>query len=225
VSTDLKSRYQALHQEMLAQFERTVILENQWVLYVLLAWQNLAACIVSHLLLEVWGLHYPRWPYLVIWLAQAALALGTVRCFSGRPQIEESPLEPINKRIWLVFLFLSFNVAILNVLLGLPVFIMLPALAGLGSFAFTAMTAMISKKFSIFGLWMFLTGIVMARLPQYGFLLFGGSWWVVLHVLAVVFFLRRRHRLARPSEADAAQLPLALRRAVPVPVRGQDLCA
>jgi hypothetical protein len=206
---NLKPRYEALHDEMVDQFERTVVLENHWVMYVLLAWQNLVACVFSYVLLEIYELHYPRWPYAAIWLIQAGIALATFRYFSGKPRIEESPLEPINKRIWLVFLFLCFNVAILNILLGLPVFVMLPALAGIGSFAFTAMTALISKRFSIAGLWMFATGIIMARFPEYGFLLYGASWWIVLHILALIFY-RKRHRYAADIELpSAAAIPIS----------------
>jgi hypothetical protein len=194
MANDFQSRYDALHREMMLQYERTAAIENHWLIYLLLAWEHLAACILSHLFVETYDVQL-RWPYVVIWLAQILVAVASVKFVAGRPRIEESPLEPMNKRIWLLFVFLCINVAVLNVILGLRIFVMLPALAVLSSMAFTAMTTLMSKKFTLAGLWMFATGIAMANFPEYGFLIYGGSWWLVLHVLAAIFY-RKRGRYA-----------------------------
>jgi len=193
MSDDLKSRYAALHAEMVRQFERAAVLERHWLIYALLGWECLAACLISHLLLEVYAIQL-LWPYVVVWLVQIAVAIPTIKLISGPPQIEVSPIEPMYTRVWVMFVFLCINVAVLNVILGLPVFVMLPALAVVSSSAFTAMAAMISRKFALAGLWMFFTGIAMAYFPCAGFLIYGGSWWLVLDVLAGVFYVEHQPR-------------------------------
>src|SRR5438128_1934919 len=68
---DLSSRHAALQRELVAQLERTAARENHWLIYLLLGWEHLAACIASYYLLEVLGYrnHPDRWPHLVVWLS------------------------------------------------------------------------------------------------------------------------------------------------------------
>jgi hypothetical protein len=106
-ASDLKARYAALRREMVEQMERTIAVENHWLIYTLLAWENLIACGISFYFLEGVGLQYPhRWPYAVLWLSQILIAFLTIKLIRGRPRIEESPLKPIINRVWGVFLFL-----------------------------------------------------------------------------------------------------------------------
>jgi hypothetical protein len=194
--SELQARHEALWREMIDQFERTAAVENHWLFYALLGWENLAACGVSHYLLEVKGWHDRRWPFVAVWLAQIFVAIATVKLVSGRPRTEESPLEPINKRIWTMFILLCINVAVLNVIAGQRVFLFMPALAVLSSFAFTVMTTVVSRRFIAAGIAMFVTGILMARFPAYAFLIYGAGWLAVLETLAVVFWQKRRRWLA-----------------------------
>jgi hypothetical protein len=192
---DLKSRYAALHREMVEQFERTAAVENHWLMYLLLGWEYLTTCAVSHYLLEVLRVQV-RWPYAAVWLTQIVVAAATARLVTGRPQVEESPLEPINRRLWLMFQLLCINVAVLNIVSGQPSFAFLPALAVLSSFGFTVLTTVISRRFMVAGLTMFVTGVLMAVFPAYRFLIFGGGWLLILQSLAVVFLLKRQKWLA-----------------------------
>jgi hypothetical protein len=94
-----------------------------------------------------------------------------------------------------MFFILCFNVAVLNILAEQPLFTFLPALAALSSFGFTVMATFLSPRFTIAGLTMFVIGILMARLPHYAFLIYGGAWWAILQVLAIIFLSRRRRLL------------------------------
>ena len=193
--SELVSRFEAIQREVLTRFERTAALENHWLIYTLLGWQHLATCGASHFLLEVKQLQHPVWPYLVLWGTQILVALGTIKLVSGRPRVSESPIEPMNKRIWTMFLLLAINVCILNVAAGQPIFAFMPTLATLSAFAFTCMTILISRRFMAAGLTMVLTGITMARLPHYQFLIYGAGWWMILQALGLVLWNRRRHIL------------------------------
>ncbi|MCS6976392.1 MAG: hypothetical protein NZM31_05200 [Gemmatales bacterium] len=207
MSATLKERYAAIHREMIEQFERTAAAENHWLMYMLLGVEMMAACAISHYFVEVLELQEGyRWAYVVLWIGQILLAIGTVKLVTwfGRPT-EESPLEPMNKRLWLMFIFLSINIAVLNVLTGLPVFVFLPTLAALSSMAFTALASFVSRRFGLAGLWMFLVGIVTARYPDYGFLIYGAGWFLLLQVLGIVFLLKRRRWLADLDARSAAE--------------------
>ena len=191
MKADLQSRFESLHREMVDQFERTAAVENHWLIYGLLGWEHLAACGVSHYLVQVKELQEPRWLYVVVWLVQIFVALATIKLISGQPRTEESPIEPINKRIWTMFLFLCINIAVLNVVAGQPIFVFMPALAALSSFCFTFMTSLISRRFMAAGLVMFASGILMAKFQTYAFLIYGAGWLVVLQTLSAILWRRR----------------------------------
>jgi hypothetical protein len=115
----------------------------------------------------------------------------------GRPRAEDSPLKPVVNRIWIIFSLLCCNVAVLNVIADQPVFVFLPVLATLSSFAFLVLAAILSARFVAAGLFMFLTGTLIARFPAYGFLIYGTSWLMVLQTLGIIFFGRRNKWLPR----------------------------
>jgi hypothetical protein len=193
----LRVRYAALHREMLEQLERAMARENHWLFYTLLGWQHLVTCAVSYYLVEVARVQAPhRWVYGVLWFTQAVVALTLLRLVRGRPEGEDSPLKPLVNRVWTIFLLLCGNVAMLNVTLGLPVFTLLPVLATLSSFAFLVLSALLSRRFVAAALVMFVTGMLMAHFPAYGFLLYGAGWLLVLQGLGVIFRRRQRRWLA-----------------------------
>lgn len=197
--SDLKARYQILRGEMIDQFEKTAAVENHWLMYTLLGWEHFGTCALSHYLLEA-AVVQSRWQYVLIWLIQILVAIATIKGVTGRLRVEESPLEPINKRIWIMFLFLCISVAVLNVVAGQPIFVFMPALAVLSSFGFTVMTTLFSRRFMMAGLAMFVTGMLMAWFPRYGFPLYGAGWLVVLQTIGLIFLRKRKRWLAECRE-------------------------
>jgi hypothetical protein len=195
----LDGRYAALHREMVEQYERYVAAGNRWALFVFLGWEHLAACAGSHYLLEVARVR-ERWPYALLWLGQVAVALSAFVLAQRWTRAEKSPLQRHVDRTWLVFLLLCWNVAILNVLAGQPVFAFLPVLATLSSFAFLVLASLLSRRFLAAALTLCATGGLIARFPAYGFLIYGAGWLVVLEALGVVFF-RKRRRWQSPGRA------------------------
>jgi hypothetical protein len=129
--------------------------------------------------------------YVIIWLVQILVTWATIHCIASRPRLNESPLEPLNKRIWTIFIFLCINVAVLNVVSGEPIFAFMPVLATLSSFAFSFVTTFISRRFMAAGLTMFVTGMLMARFRTYEFLIYGVGWLIVLETLSLTLWLRR----------------------------------
>ena len=170
MSANLDGRYAALHEEMVEQYERYVAVGNHWALYVFLGWEHLAACAGSYYLLEVARVREP-WPYALLWLGQVAVALSAFVLAQRWTRAEKSPLQRHVDRTWLVFLLLCWNVAILNVLAGQPVFVFLPVMATLSSFAFLVLTSFLSRRFLAAALTLCAAGGLIARFPVYSFLI------------------------------------------------------
>jgi hypothetical protein len=197
----LHDRHRALHNEILAQIEHSIAVENHWLVYALLGWENLAACGVSYYLAEIAKLQAPhRWPYVLVWFAQIAVALATFHFVRSRSRAEDSPYKPLIMRVWTAFLFLSCNVAVLNVIAGLPVFTFLPVLATLSSFALLVLSALLSPRLLAGALVLFITGTLIAYFPAYGFLIYGAGWLIVLETVGLLLYRKRRQLLAGESD-------------------------
>lgn len=205
-AASLERRDAALHAEMVAQYERYVALGGHWALYVFLGWEHLGACAASYWMKERWGWQNP-WAFAALWLVQVGVALGAVTLARVRTPAKKSPLQRHVDRTWTVFLLLCWNVAILNVLAGQPVFVFLPVLATLSSFAFLILSSILSWRFLAAALVLCVCGGLIARFPAYGFLIYGGGWLVVLEALGVVFFRKRKRWLPASAEPAAVVAP------------------
>ena len=190
-AASLAARSAALHREMIEQYERFLAAGNHWVLYAFLGVEHLCTCAGSYYLQSVLGVQSP-WPYFFLWLAQVAVALTAVTLADARTRVAKSPLDRQVCGTWTAFLLLCWGVAALNVLAGHPVFLFLPILATLSSFAFLVLSSFLSRRFVIAALVMCATGGLIARFPAHGFLLYGAGWLLVLEGLAVVFFRKRK---------------------------------
>jgi hypothetical protein len=182
---------------MVAQLERMALVENHGLIYLLLGWEHLVACAVSNYLMANVHLQAPhRWPYLIPWVVWASVALATVWLVRRRAAEDTSPLGAINYRVWATFFLLCGNVVVLNLLAGVPVFVFLPVLATLSSFAFSVLAWVVSRRFLAASLVMFLTGPWIALFPAYGFLIYGCAWFLVLQTLGICL-LRKNHDARR----------------------------
>jgi hypothetical protein len=200
----LSVRYAAARAEAVLQYERYLVAGGHWVLYTVLGWEHLAACALSHYLLENARIQSP-WPYAALWLGQVVMAVSAVTLARRLTPLGRSPLQKGVDRVWLVFLLLCWNVAILNVVTGQALFVFLPVLATLSSFAFLVLTSSLSRRFLPAALVMCAVGGLMARFPAYSFLLYGAGWLVVLQALGVVFFRKRR----LPAESPEGPAPVS----------------
>jgi hypothetical protein len=195
MSSELQARYDAVRREMVEQYQRTAAVENHGLLYTLFGWQFLAACVAAYLCLHVFDIQQ-RWVYFAIKVTQILLFVLTIRLVIGRRTSERSPLEPISKRLWIVYLLLCINIDFLNVVADKPIATHLPALAVLTSFAFSFMTSMFSRRFMLAGNLMVPAGILMAVYPVYGQLIYGVAWLLILQGLGLWFWFDRKHWLA-----------------------------
>jgi len=207
--TTLAERHYAVRRESLAGFERTAFQENYWLTYSLLGWTNLVACGVSHYLVQVMHVQ-DYWPYVLLWVIQIGVALSLTTLVGGSWKTDHLPLLAHVNRVGTVFVLLCWNVAVLNVLLGLPIFVLAPVLATLSSFALLTLSMILSPWLIVAALVMFVTGSLMAMFPQFSFLIYGGGWLLVLQTLGVLFFRKRRRWQQLVPEAAQSATDAAL---------------
>jgi hypothetical protein len=206
----LAERHFALRRESLEEFERIACQENSWLTYTLLGWTNLVACGVSHYLVQVLQIQ-DYWPYVVLWVTQIGVALASTTLTGGGWKTDQLPLLADINRIGTVFVLLCWNVALLNVLLGLPIFVLAPVLATLSSFALLTLSMILSPWLIAAALVMFVTGSLMTFFPQVSFLLYGAGWLLVLQTLGIIFFCKRRRWQREAAPATIRLLPAILR--------------
>jgi hypothetical protein len=206
-AASLAARSAALHQEMIEQYERFLAAGNHWTLYAFLGVEHMGICAGSYYLQSVLGVQSP-WPYFFLWLAQVGVGLAAITLADARTPVAKSPLERPVRGTWTAFILLCWGVAALNVLAGHPVFLFLPVLATLSSFAFLVLSSLLSRRFIIAALAMCVTGGLIAHFPDYGFLIYGAGWLVVLEGLAVIFF--RKRQLWQPDASPEGAPPRPL---------------
>jgi hypothetical protein len=194
MASELQARYAQFQREMVEQLERTAAVESHWLMYMLLGWESLLGNVISHYLLHVEQVE-ASWPVTLTRIIQIFVTIFIIKLFIDRSTLEESPLEPLIKRIWFMYLFLCLNIGLLNAISGQPNFAFLPTLAVVTSFGFTALTTFVSRKFAAGGLFMFVVGVLMALYPGWAFLIWGSSWCLVLQVMGLVFLRKRRQWL------------------------------
>jgi hypothetical protein len=211
----IAERHGALRCDMLEEFEWRAFQERCWLQYTILGWTNLLACIVSHYFVVVLQLQ-EYWPYVALWAGQVALALLGITLAGASWKNDHLPLVGHINRISTFFVLMCWNVSALNVLLGLPVFVLLPALATLSSFALLMLSTIASRRLILGALVMLVTGSLMALFPGVGFLIYGAGWLLVLQTLGIIFFGKRRRWLAKKASGEcfAEAYPLAIQTAL-----------
>ncbi|MGE3805197.1 MAG: hypothetical protein AB7K24_11035 [Gemmataceae bacterium] len=192
LGSDLPARQARLQRDMLDQLERTAALENHWLMYSVWGWLNLAACLASHYLLAAEISQPPyHWALAGVWLAQIIVALVSAKLITGEPQIEDSPLQRYVRSLWIIFLLMACDVAILTLVLQQPIQLCLPFLATISSFVLLVASFLFTRRFVVAALLLFASGSLMASYPEVGFLIYGGAWLLVTQAIAFVYWNKR----------------------------------
>lgn len=148
-------------------------------------------------------------PYVAIWLLELAAVLLTMQFVAGRYWWRATPLAGILGRVWGTFLLLSFNLTTMNSMTGIDASQWFkPALTNLASFAFAITAYLVSPRYFIPAVQMYLTGLLMIRFPDHGYVIHGVSWFITLVALGVI--LERRRRLfpeldSKPEPSDGSR--------------------
>lgn len=135
-------------------------------------------------------------PHVLTWGAQVLVLAITVRLIHRRRGGQRSQRERFIWWIWSSFLIGGAVVALMNTLLGLPIFFTAPVIPILAAFAWSMMTMAVHPAFSAAIATFVLAALAMALLPSYQFIIYGACWFVTLEVLGLYFRPRPAARSA-----------------------------
>ncbi len=146
------------------------------------AWIHLASFLICQALSDPGLLRDPR--HLCVWIGEFVAVLATLRVVAGPAWIRSSPAVGIVARLWGTFLILSFNLVMLNELLGWEMRWYKPAWGTLSTFFFASLAWLFSPRLFIPAVQMYFTALLMVRFPAAENLIYGVSWWLALMGIA-----------------------------------------
>jgi hypothetical protein len=188
---------------LLAEDMRRALAADPWsrVLFGM-AWTHLGLFLVCHRMFDPKVTGDLRFP--ALWVVEFVALLAIMRAVGGKGWSRRSPAQGLVLRVWVTMMILSFNVATLNALTGWQLDWFKPVWATLSTFLFATLAWLFTPRFLILAVQMYLTGLLMVKLPEWNYLIFGVSWWVALHAVGVVLW-RRERAASRAAEAQAAR--------------------
>ncbi len=128
--------------------------------------------------------------YQLLWLLELAAVLAFLRKSLGRGWIRSSSAINLVAKLWTTFLILSFNLVTLNSFTGFELAWYKPVWATLSTFLFASLAWAFSPWFFVPAVQMWATGLLMVNFPDWGFLIYGVSWWLAL--MGIAIHLRRK---------------------------------
>jgi len=127
----------------------------------------------------------------MLWVAEFFAVIVLLRVVVGRDWMRSSPAINLVAKLWISFLILSFNVVTLNALTtGFEHDWYKPVWGTLSSFLFASLAWLFTPLFLILAVQMWLTGLLMAHLPYWSYLIYGVSWWLAL--VGIAMLIRRK---------------------------------
>ncbi len=157
------------------------------------------ACInlVSFALCQIIYVHDGRadFRHPLLWFLELVAVLAFLRKSLGRGWIRSSSAINLVAKLWTTFLILSFNLVTLNSLTGFELAWYKPVWATLSTFLFASLAWAFSPWFFVPAVQMWATGLLMVNFPDWGFLIYGVSWWLAL--MGVAIYLWRREPAGR----------------------------
>jgi hypothetical protein len=180
----------------LAEF-RGAALGGRWSFGLMaIAWVHLATFLTCYIMYQAGDLAPPR--YLVAWFLEFLVVVGlTRRMVTGGGRHRPPPLTGLLARVWITFLILAFSAASLNNLTGMPPEWFKPMWGTLSTFGFAMMAWLVSLWFLVPAVQMSLTAMLIARWTPHAYLIYGISWWLALHLVALAIERVRRRAIAR----------------------------
>jgi hypothetical protein len=176
---------------------RRAALADRWSLGLMaVGWVHLATFLTCHGMYQAGDHAPPR--YLVAWLLEFLVVVGLLRrTVTGNGRHRPPPLSAILARLWITFMILSLSAASLNDLTGMPPEWFKPMWGTLSTFGFAMMAWLVSLWFLVPAVQMSLTAMLMARWTPHAYLIYGVSWWLALHLVAIAVERLRLRAIAR----------------------------
>jgi hypothetical protein len=152
------------------------------------AWIHLASFLICQALHDPALKRDPR--LLLIWVGELAVVLAALRAIAGPGWMRSSPAIGVVTRLWGTFLILSFNLVMLNALLGWESRWYKPAWGTLSTFFLASLAWLFAPRLFIPAVQMYFTALLMVQFKEQENLIYGVSWWIAL--LGISRGIRRR---------------------------------
>ena len=154
------------------------------------AWIHLLAFVICH------TLHSPRQGsdprHILVWFIELVTVFVAMRIFAGKGWFWSPQAIHFIGRLWLTLLILSFSLSTLNATIGWQTLWFKAAWGTLSSFFFATLAWLITPRFLILAVQMYVTALLMARFMDWNNLIYGVSWWLAL--MEIAWAVRRRER-------------------------------
>lgn len=156
-----------------------------------IGWVHLSFSLVSQ------ALHmnevYASWVMLTLWSVEVFTVVMAMRLFAGKGWLYDAPAVALIFRVWITFLILSFNAVSLNSLMGFDhqTDWFKIVWCSLASFGFATMAWLFGLRFLVPAFQMYFTGLLIYKLPSWGYLIHGASWWLALQYVGWDLVRRR----------------------------------
>jgi hypothetical protein len=154
------------------------------------AWIHLAGFVVCQVLHDPALQKDPR--LLLVWAGELLAVLAALRAIVGPGWARTSPAVGVVTRLWGTFLILSFNMVMLNALVGWESRWYKPAWGTLSTFFLASLAWLFSPRMFIPAVQMYFTALLMVHFKDEENLIYGVSWWLAL--LGIARSIRRRER-------------------------------
>jgi hypothetical protein len=162
------------------------------------AWIHLLAFVICHMLHSPSLDSDPR--HLLVWFIELLTVFVAMRIFAGKGWFWSPQAIHFVGRLWLTLLILSFSLSTLNATIGWQTLWFKAAWGTLSSFFFATLAWLITPRFLILAVQMYLTALLMARFMDWNNLIYGISWWLAL--MEIAWMVRRRERQGARGWAD-----------------------
>jgi hypothetical protein len=164
------------------------------------AWIHLIAFLFCQAIHDPTTQRDPR--HLLVWAGELAAVLSALRWFVGPGWARSSPAVGVMTRLWGTFLILSFNLVMLNALVGWESRWYKPAWGTLSTFFLASLAWLFSPRLFIPAVQMYFTALLMVQFKDQENLIYGVSWWLAL--LGIARRIRRRERAGLRMERVGA---------------------
>jgi hypothetical protein len=187
-----------LLRSVVSQARDDTALQNWGVIWVIHAFTNSAAFIGTNILL--WHKMESRYLYAALWGALVVINIGVIFVLKSRRSGAKTFIENQIWAIWLTFIVAVILVAVVNDLLGMPLFGLGPVIAILSAVGFSSMGAVMGRRWFIGTAVFSLSALAMALAPQWQFILLGGVWGVAQLAGGIWLISDKKKRLAAVAE-------------------------
>jgi hypothetical protein len=171
-----------------ADLDRTAARDRWGRVLQVIAWVHLAMFLVCQWLYDPKVESDPR--MLWLWLFDLAAAWVALRVLSGRSWYPGNAAAGVVLRVWVTFLIVSFSAVLFNVQTGWAIHWYRLSWLSLGTFGFAMLGWLVDLRFLLLAVQMWATGMLVVRLGDWAYVIYGLSWWTALQIVGA--WLERR---------------------------------